>query len=845
MSTYQGPHVAVTQKFELSPPAVAVEDLPSVVVGTAYDVFEKESLGMAPSLTGSTTGAAATSTIQFGADKVVFDHTVVGKRGFDFYPPKAYVRTANEDFEIESEDIEFTADGIVLDQDDTYPLEEVAEGESEAFVPYYTAAAAAIVSTDLQTVTITNGTVVTAKIQKGQTVIIGTTPVGVVGSTPSSETVIKLATPYSAAISGTLTVGAATAALGLPDCFFDPNADFVALRTQIGDILEMNTNDLGEEIKATIVSIVNKNMLRLQTATKKSNILLKLKSMDDVVATMAGTFNVSSYKVTRPISFAQCRYEVTESLAIVSKVDTKKLKVLKSVFKAFDSASGSGGDPEIGFWFTISPSATQVTEHTRYYKITSLFDDGTNWVIGTDEDIYIDGTDTKFTGAGTEKFNMWDPQIENEIVSDFRAVRTEELGVVKRITSDSDITTAWSRDENIDVHNELAWMAATTRAAAGGKVIYGVNVDASDPDLAGKYAEAFEALKIYDVYSHAIGSTNPGVNAIVGAYVDQQAEPYQGHERIAILSYDQDNIFAQGENTGAITAAGLLTLTDTDFDPIAAGVTVGDEIDIFDDDGVYVETINVVSTPDPLFPTKIYTDYDGDAIGGSDHTFKFKSGRAADQAIKIGAIEYGNRRNKAIWPGYFYANIGDDQMLLPPYYIAADIAGRDGRIIVSQSFTNMNFTPYGMSNLIMDTNFKFSKAELDTIGAGGIDIMIQDASLSQSIKSRHDLTSNMDAIEYREWSITKQADVCSKTYRSAVSPYVGKFNITDDLLRFVSTICTIVSQKLTKTPGIVADAKVTSIKRDEVIADKINIYITITVFVAGNYYDIELLIKSR
>lgn len=184
-------------------------------------------------------------------------------------------------------------------------------------------------------------------------------------------------------------------------------------------------------------------------------------------------------------------------------------------------------------------------------------------------------------------------------------------------------------------------------------------------------------------------------------------------------------------------------------------------------------------------------------------------------------------------------------MLLPPYYITANIVGRDGSIIVSQSFTNWSFTPYGLSNITLGTNFHFKKDELDTIGAGGIDIMIQDASTSQTIKSRHDLTSNMDAIEFREHSITKQADVSAKTYRSAIAPYTGKYNITDDLLRFVGMICNIVSQKLVKTPGIVAGAEVTSIKRDEVIADKINIFIKITVFVAGNYYEVELLVKSR
>lgn len=840
MSTYQGPNVSVTQKFELSPPAVAVEDLPSVVVGTAYDVYDKESLGDAPGLTSQT---AATSAVAWGFDKVVFDHTVAGKRAFDFYPPRIYVRTTVDDYEVESEDIELNSSSVVLDVTDTYPLITVAEGSSEATVPYYAATTTVTISaSDLQTVNITNGAVVTAGIQKGQKVYVndgGLTLVGIVGQTPTSEDKIKLATPYTAAIAaGTgIEIGIADATLtGYPCNFYDPNADFIADRVRIGDILELNTNDLGEEILATVTSVINKNMLRLFTGTSDTNELLELKSMSDASSTFTGSFNIGSYKLTRLIAFSKRHYEAATGLSIAAVVDTTKFKVAKASF--------TGDAPTLQDWFTISPTVAQVAAHTRYYRITSLFDDGTNYVIGTDQAIYLDGTDTAYTGGVAERFNMWEPQVSNEIVADFRCIRIEEAGVVKRITSDEDITDAWSKDADISVYNELAWMAATERAAAGGKVIYGVNVDASESDLAGQYAAAFDALKIYDVYSHALGTTDSGVNAIVSAYLEQQSDPYQGHERIAILTYDEDDVYSQGTDTNAdMSALGLITNVDA-FDTVAAGITVDDLVDIFDANGVYVTQATVTETPDPLTPTQVQTDYSGDAL--SSYQFKFKTGRAAERANKISAIEYGDRRVKTIWPGYFTADVGNETSLtLPPYYISANIAGRDGRIVASQSYTNMNFTPYGLSNITLNTNFQFTKDELDTIGGGGIDIMIQNASVSQSIRSRHDLTSNMEAVEYREWSITKQADVCAKTYRAAVEPYVGKFNITDDLLRFISTVCSIVSQKLTKTPAIVADASVTAIKRDEVIADKINIYITITVFVAGNYYDIELLIKSR
>jgi len=183
-------------------------------------------------------------------------------------------------------------------------------------------------------------------------------------------------------------------------------------------------------------------------------------------------------------------------------------------------------------------------------------------------------------------------------------------------------------------------------------------------------------------------------------------------------------------------------------------------------------------------------------------------------------------------------------LLLPPYYIAANICGTDSGVIASQSFTRRSYTPSGMSNIQLDTNTYFKKSQLDVIGGEGIDIMVQDATITQSIKSRHDLTTNMDAVEYRERSITKQADVASKTIRKAIDPYVGRYNITPDLFKFLGQVCGVVSTKLVKD-GIIKKLELKSIKRDEVIADKINITMTATVYVAANYYDITLLVVSR
>jgi hypothetical protein len=237
------------------------------------------------------------------------------------------------------------------------------------------------------------------------------------------------------------------------------------------------------------------------------------------------------------------------------------------------------------------------------------------------------------------------------------------------------------------------------------------------------------------------------------------------------------------------------------------------------------------------------TDYSGtNIVTGS---VKIESGRKDDQAVRAGSIKYGNRRVTQIFPGWFYAEYNGTRMLMPPYFISAALAGADSGTLVSQSLTNSPFSIPGLSNIELNTNTYFKKLQLDEIGAGGVNIMIQDTAISQTIKSRHDLTTNMDAVQYRERSVTKQADVSAKTLRSAVDPYVGRYNVQDpNLFRFLGEVCSVVCTKLI-TDTIIYKIIVDSISRDEVIDDKINFFVTATAYIAGNYYDITMLVKTR
>lgn len=851
MSTYQGPHVAVTQQFVTSPGAIALEDLPSVVVGTAFDVFEKEQIGSSYGI--------VDRELAWGADKVVFDKDVIDLKAYDFYPAKVFANSPFGNIDLEILDTNLSSSGATLVRDKAYkiPDTEKVVGACEGIIPYYkrilTAGDVQIYATDLRTVVIVGGTVVTAQLKPGQKVFITTdggtswTLVGTVGSIGNDETKIRLATPYAAAITtgNGITVGAVSDTLiDIPNTIYDARADFITSKVRVGDVVYISSlalaASIANPIAASIVSIIDKNTLKFNTETLVAGqVDYDYLKYQDFTDTPGSTLQLYTYWVERHAGFSQ-NYGIkllnAEAGVAVAKVSSSVFTVPIAGFPIVNE-----GDIFILTAANIAAGTDErATTYFREYRISTVTTSGANYEITVDGTIYPSGVSPETEYVGGEYISAWAPKVETSILSDFRAVREEELGVVKRIASVKDITAAWSKDGSIDIHNELAMMAQIEFGLNRGKVLYGVNVDATEANLAAQYAAAFEELKLYDTYSHALGTTDGGVNALIGPYVDGQSAPYEGHERIGIAVYDEDNIYLQGTDTGSVAVTGLIT-TDGAFDPIAAGVTVNDVVKIYDSSGDFVTEVLVTETPTVV--TEVQTDYDG-AILGAGHSFRFQSGRKDDQSVRIGALKYGNRRVTVVWPGWFQADWGGETYILPPYYLSAAIAGMDGGTIVSQSFTNYTLSVPGLSNIKLDTNHYFRKLQLDEIGGGGVDIMIQDTKISQTIKSRHDLTSNMDAVEYRERSITKQADVSAKTIRNAINPYVGKYNHTPDLFRFIGQVCAIVSTKLVKK-GIIARLAVLKIARDKVIADKINITMQATVFVAGNYYDVTLIVVSR
>lgn len=855
MSTYQGPHVAVTQVFEQSPVAIAIEQLPSVDVGTAYDVFAKESLG------DPAVGILANThdwTLGAATDKVVYDVTNFNDNDYNFYPVVVRAKTSFPqlgDVVIPELSANYTVDstGVSITKDSKYDVLEVAVGSSTAIMPYYNKTTTVVISaSDTSKVIVTGGAFVQAKLKPGQDVFVKDTTwksVGTVQSIKDGE--IQLTSAYgSAIVAGTdIIVGVSTEMVAAnaaasttfntkPNCIYDSSKDFVALGIKEGDVIAITSDGLSSAITMASITNVTENLLKINTGTwdtfldtpaLAANIEGNFYRYKGSSSTAGGTPIVSTYTISRFIGYSQLYRDA--NMITTDGTEDAVLTVTKVGTTSFSTVAASSTLLSVGDYIAVTTTAAAVP--VSVHKIISV-DAGSPYIYVTADAV----TDQLGGAMATGNYLWaWSPKLTSEVLVDYRAIRMTENGVIKRIGSRDDITAAWG---TIGIYNDLAYMANITLGTNGGRVLYGVNVDSSATDLAAEYAAALEELKLVDVYSHAFGTTDAGVNALIGPYCDEQSDPYEGHERIGITTYDTNDIFEQGRDTGTVAVTtGILTISGA-INLVSSGVTVGDTVDQYTTStGAYVATFDIAATPTAPNTVALDTVL---AIGAGS-TFVFKSGRKSDQANRISAIGGDNRRVTAIYPGWFTGKVGNSTLSLPPYYISAAIVGMDCLQIQSQSFTNMDFAIPGISNISLNTNTYFRKAQLDTVASGGVDILIQNVSPSSFIKSRHDLTTNMDAIEFRERSITKQADVAAKTARAGVAPYIGKYNISDELFKFLNTILGNVSKVLKKN-GTVKSFQTLSIQKDPDIIDKINFQCKVTVFVAGNYYDITLFVVS-
>lgn len=182
-------------------------------------------------------------------------------------------------------------------------------------------------------------------------------------------------------------------------------------------------------------------------------------------------------------------------------------------------------------------------------------------------------------------------------------------------------------------------------------------------------------------------------------------------------------------------------------------------------------------------------------------------------------------------------NIGNLQVFAPvpgSYYCAA-AAG----LLISQA-PEQPLTNLAMGGLAktLGSQDQFPESDLNTMAGGGTYIITQDGETAP-MYSRHQVSTNVSSIAFRELSVTKSLDYTAKFIRDGLKPYIGVNVISPAFIKLLNSV--LVSQGLFLVrEGVLNDFKVVSVAQDSVSADTIQVVVNVLVKYPVNYIKIKL-----
>ena len=526
--------------------------------------------------------------------------------------------------------------------------------------------------------------------------------------------------------------------------------------------------------------------------------------------------------------------------------------------------SGFSVAPAVGTWIkfeTNDSSASDGLESPVYTRVRSVESDGTTVIledalpgatvtaatlctfeefVEIPETYAVDGGSTKnwsVTSTGTPKITV-NATVKFGDKTLYRAdglhASYREL-ILKNADAIHEITLASNVAEDlgtVDPENPLAQAVYNAALNAGGQTVRFMAVESDDLDGFNKVLSTASLTK--DVYFLCPVSRNEDVINAVKAHVESMsANPVPGHAsakrwRVAFVSKEiptehaayTKEVSPDGEPYKAIAIANnKLQLVETaqHVGRFTRDLRSGDRV-IF---GTTEYKVDSVLTNNEI------TVKDATIAQGTAET-EIKIYHAYTKAETAGVIRdtsssLASRRIYNVWPSKFTTN-GIEQT---GEFAAACVAGLVSSCLPQQPVTNLELTGIGD---VPDAYKNYSLDELNTIASGGTFIVMQDTPNDQ-VYVRHQISTDYEAnnLNTAELSITKNLDSISYFFDDLMSPYIGKYNITPELIDVLENVITggLVSLESTSYglygPQLIADGtELLLLEQDAVFKDHVN-----------------------
>lgn len=188
----------------------------------------------------------------------------------------------------------------------------------------------------------------------------------------------------------------------------------------------------------------------------------------------------------------------------------------------------------------------------------------------------------------------------------------------------------------------------------------------------------------------------------------------------------------------------------------------------------------------------------------------------------------------------------NDGVVFDGSFLACAAAGLVSSVLPQQPLTNVELNGVDDIPVVYQT---YTKAQLDAIAAGGTFIIMQDRPGAQ-VYVRHQISTDYTSnnLLKSELSITKNLDSISYFFAERFAPYIGKYNITPDLIGVLSNVLTTGLTALENDtaaglygPQVIEEGtEILWIRQSEAFRDHVECRVHLNLPVPFNYFDLDL-----
>jgi hypothetical protein len=336
-------------------------------------------------------------------------------------------------------------------------------------------------------------------------------------------------------------------------------------------------------------------------------------------------------------------------------------------------------------------------------------------------------------------------------------------------------------------------------------------------------------------------------------HVDQMSTPQMASWRMCLLNsaipttqnigaYSKTLVNSNSGNNTITLISGNYVLTASNATFMSDGVTPGDIVNITAGTGS-PSPIGTAQVTQVISNQQIAIQALGTATGVSYYITRNLTKAQQAAAVAAQSSTYNDNRVVNVMPDICGVNVNGTIKNLPGYYLSCTVAGLIAGLPVQQGLTNIAVA--GISTL-SHSNFYFTRAQMDTMAAAGTLIFAQQAQTSTPY-IRHQLTTDMSVLNYREISLVKNLDFLSYYYVQILKSFIGKWNITPDSLNTLRQTINagsslLIGQKLPKIGPPLLSAKIVSLAQDKVNLDNVDCTLNVALADPLNYINLYLVV---